>query len=90
MTLQKNLEWFRQNPGRKVSIQGNCDPRATEKYNLVLGQKRADAAKRYLVGLGVDAALLETLSRGKLRPSCHEKEESCWARERRVDFEPMP
>jgi outer membrane protein OmpA-like peptidoglycan-associated protein len=89
ITLKNNVEWFRQNPGRKVSIQGNCDPRATEKYNLALGQKRADAAKRYLVSLGVDGVLLETLSHGKYRPSCREKEESCWARERRVDFEPM-
>ena len=88
--LRKNLEWFRQNPGRKVSIEGNCDSRATEKYNLALGQSRADAAKQYLVGLGVDAALLETFSWGKDRSSCEKNDESCWAKERRVDFKPMP
>ena len=89
-TLNENLRWFRLNPGRKVSIQGNCDPRATEIYNLALGKRRADAAKKYLVRNGVDAALLHTLSHGKDRPRCKEKDESCWGKERRVDFEPMP
>lgn len=88
-TLKKNLEWFRQNPGKKVSIEGNCDPRATEMYNLALGKKRADAAKKYLVGLNVDETLLETFSYGKDRPSCKENDESCWAKERRVDFKPV-
>jgi outer membrane protein OmpA-like peptidoglycan-associated protein len=89
VALKINLEWFRQNPGRKVSIEGNCDPRATEKYNLALGKKRADAAKKYLVGLGVDGALLETFSYGEDMPSCKENDESCWAQERRVEFKPM-
>ena len=71
-------------------IQGNCDPRASGEYNLVLGQSRADATKKYLVGLGVDAALLKTVSYGNERPSCEEKDESCWAKERRVDFQPTP
>jgi peptidoglycan-associated lipoprotein len=61
-TLKTNLEWFSQNRDRKVRIQGNCDPRATEKYNSALGQRRADATKKYLVGLGVNAGLLETMS----------------------------
>jgi peptidoglycan-associated lipoprotein len=89
-TLKKNLEWFAQNPGKKVRIQGNCDPRATENYNRDLGQRRADATKEYLVGLGVDAGLLEKISYGKDRPSCKAQDEPCWAKERRVDFEPMP
>jgi peptidoglycan-associated lipoprotein len=89
-TLKQNLEWFRQNPDRKVMIQGNCDPRATKQYNRILGQRRAGATKKYLVGLGINAGLLQTISYGKDRPSCKEKDESCWAKERRVDFEPMP
>ena len=89
-TLKKNLEWFKENPGKKVSIQGNCDPRATEQYNIALGKRRAEATKKYLVGLGVDAALLETTSFGKDRPICKGKDESCWAKERSVDFGPMP
>ncbi len=89
-TLKENLEWFRQNPGRRVMIQGNCDPRASGEYNLFLGQSRSDATKKYLVGLGIDAALLKTVSYGNERPSCEEKDESCWTKERRVDFKPMP
>jgi len=89
-TLKENLEWFKENPGRKVMIQGNCDPRASGEYNLVLGQSRADATKKCLVGLGVDAALLKTVSYGDARPRCEGKDESCWAKERRVDFQPMP
>ena len=89
-TLRANLEWFRQNPDRKVMIQGNCDPRATKQYNHILGQRRAGATKKYLVGLGINAGLLQTISYGKDRPSCKEKDESCWTKERRVDFEPMP
>ncbi len=88
-TLEKNLEWFRQNPGRMVSIQGNCDPRATSPYNLALGQRRAEATKKYLVSLGVDGTLLETKSHGKESPICGAGDESCWSKERRVDFEPM-
>lgn len=89
-TLHKNLEWFRQNTGRKVSIEGNCDPRATEKYNLALGKSRAEAAKKYLVDLGVDPSLLQTFSWGEDRPRCKENDEACWAKERRVDFKPIP
>lgn len=89
-TLRRNLEWFRQHPGKRVSIVGNCDPRATGQYNLALGQRRAEATKRQLVALGVDAARLETISYGESRPTCREQDESCWARERRVDFMPAP
>jgi len=89
-TLKGNLEWFRQNPGRKVKIAGNCDPNASGKYNLILGQGRADAVRKYLVGLGVDESLLKTVSYGNERPSCDERDESCWAKERRVDFQPIP
>jgi peptidoglycan-associated lipoprotein len=53
-TLKKNLDWFKANGNTKVRIEGNCDERGTAEYNLALGQKRADAAKNYLVGLGID------------------------------------
>jgi peptidoglycan-associated lipoprotein len=88
-TLTKNLAWFKQNPGKKVSIQGNCDPRATEQYNTALGKRRAEATKKYLVRLGLDEARLETISYGKGRSTCKGKDESCWAKERRVDFVPI-
>ncbi|MBP1731150.1 MAG: Peptidoglycan-associated lipoprotein (modular protein) [Deltaproteobacteria bacterium] len=87
--LKKNLEWFKANPGTKVRIEGNCDERGTVEYNLALGQKRADAAKTYLTGLGVDGKQLDTISYGKERPTCSEKNEGCWAKNRRDDFVPI-
>ncbi|HME41705.1 MAG TPA: peptidoglycan-associated lipoprotein Pal [Syntrophorhabdales bacterium] len=86
--LKKNLDWFKANTGQKVRIEGNCDERGTVEYNLALGQKRADAAKNYLVGLGVNAAALDTVSYGKERPICTEHNEGCWAQNRRDHLEP--
>ena len=88
-TLKKDYEWFKQNPGKKARIEGHCDERGTTEYNLALGQRRADSTKTYLTGLGVDKALLETVSYGKEKPLCKEKTEECWARNRRAHFEPV-
>lgn len=86
--LRRNLEWFKKNPGQKVRIEGHCDERGTIEYNLVLGQKRADAAKSFLVGLGVREDLLDTISYGKERPIDPRHNEEAWARNRRAHFEP--
>ncbi len=85
-TLQANLEWFRQYPARTVAIVGNADTTGRVKYNKWLGMKRAEAVKKYLVGLGVDPRLLKTVSNGKAKPVCREKNEWCWSKGRRVDF----
>ena len=87
--LKKNLDWFKANPNTKVRIEGNCDERGTVEYNLALGQKRADAAKNYLTGLGVDGKTLDTISYGKERPVCTEHNEGCWAQNRRDAFVPI-
>jgi len=71
-----------------LRIEDNCDERGTLEYNLALGQRRADAAKTYLIGLGADAAAFETISYGKERPMCTEHNEECWAQNRRDHFEP--
>jgi peptidoglycan-associated lipoprotein len=88
-TLKKNLDWFKANADTKVRIEGNCDERGTIEYNLALGQKRADAAKNYLTGLGVNAKMLDTISYGKERPVCTEHGEACWAQNRRDAFVPV-
>jgi peptidoglycan-associated lipoprotein len=88
--LKKNADWFNQNAGKKVRIEGNCDERGTIEYNMVLGQKRADAAKAYMTNLGIDGKLLETISYGKERPVCTDKNEACWSKNRRDDFKPLP
>ncbi len=87
--MKKNADWFKANANQKVRIEGNCDERGTVEYNLALGQKRADSAKNYLVGLGVNAASLDTISYGKERPVCNEHNEECWAKNRRDHFEPI-
>jgi peptidoglycan-associated lipoprotein len=87
-TLKADYGWFGGNPGQKVRIEGNCDERGTVEYNLALGQRRADSTKNYLITLGLDGALLETVSYGKERPICREHNEACWAQNRRAHFEP--
>jgi len=84
--LSQNAEWMRSNPGYVATIEGHCDERGTNEYNLALGERRASAAKDYLVSLGVGQARLQTLSYGEERPVCTESTESCWQRNRRAHF----
>jgi peptidoglycan-associated lipoprotein len=71
-----------------LKISGNCDERGTEEYNIALGQRRADVAKKYLVGLGIDSGKLDTVSFGKERPADPAHTESAWANNRRDEFQP--
>ena len=82
--LAQNVEWLRQNPRAKIELEGHCDSRGTIEYNLGLGAKRAKAVKDALVGAGIAADRLSTISYGKELPLCPEESESCWARNRRV------
>ena len=71
-------------PNKRIVIEGHCDERGTRDYNLALGERRANAAKNYLVSLGIDAARLSTVSYGKERPVALESNEDAWARNRRA------
>ena len=84
--LQKDAEWIKANPGVIVTVEGNCDERGTVEYNLALGQRRADAAKNYLVSLGVPADKLKTISFGKSKPFDTGHNEAAWAKNRRDHF----
>lgn len=86
--LNQNAPWF--SDGKKAKVEGHCDERGTVEYNLALGQKRADAAKKFLMGLGVDGGLMETVSYGKEKPLDPGHNEEAWAKNRRVHFEPIP
>jgi peptidoglycan-associated lipoprotein len=66
-----------------VAIEGSCDERGTKEYNLALGDKRATAAKQYLISLGIPSARISTISYGKEKPVCTESTEACWAKNRR-------
>lgn len=70
----------------KMTLEGHCDERGTNEYNLALGEKRAKAAKDYLKSLGVAGDSLGTISYGEEKPLCTEKNENCWQRNRRVQF----
>ena len=69
-----------------VSIEGHCDSRGSAEYNLALGSRRANAVKEYLVTLGVPAARMTLISKGKEQPVCTEDTESCWQQNRRGHF----
>jgi peptidoglycan-associated lipoprotein len=69
-----------------VMVEGHCDERGSEEYNLALGDRRATAAKEFLVQLGVSADKLKTISYGKDRPQCTEHDEACWQSNRRAHF----
>jgi peptidoglycan-associated lipoprotein len=84
--LTKDAEFLRSYPQVKVSIEGHCDERGSTEYNLGLGQRRADAAKNFLISLGIGADRMQTTSWGKERPFCTEHDESCWSQNRRAHF----
>ncbi|MGE0353801.1 MAG: peptidoglycan-associated lipoprotein Pal [Gemmatimonadales bacterium] len=75
------------NPDLRIRIAGNCDERGSDEYNLALGNRRAAAAKRYLVNKGVSADRIETISYGEERPVAMGQTEDAWAQNRRDDFE---
>jgi peptidoglycan-associated lipoprotein len=82
--LDENVSWLRDNTKATVELEGHCDNRGTIEYNLALGAKRAKAVQDYLVGQGVAAERLKTISYGKELPLCQQDTEECWARNRRV------
>lgn len=85
-TLKASAEWLNSNGGARVDIEGHCDERGTTEYNLALGAKRAQAAKDYLVNLGVAAGRLSTTSFGKEAQVCRDHNEQCWQKNRRDRF----
>ncbi len=84
--LQGIADFMKAYPQAKVEIQGHCDERGTNEYNLALGNRRAAAALSYLKTLGVDEARFTTISFGKEKPLCTEAKEACWSQNRRDEF----
>ncbi len=84
--LDGNAKWLRIEPGKSVLIEGHCDERGTQAYNLVLGEKRARATKRYLEDLGIPASRMQITSYGEVRPFCKEHNDGCWQQNRRAHF----
>jgi peptidoglycan-associated lipoprotein len=84
--LNANADWFKRHPNVSFTVEGHCDERGSEEYNLGLGDRRANAVKNYLVNLGVSADRINTISYGKSRPVCTESNEGCWQQNRRGHF----
>ncbi len=83
-TLRRQAEWLRNNPGVNATIEGHADERGTRDYNLALGARRASAARNFLVGEGVEAGRLTSVTYGKERPVALCSDESCWSQNRRA------
>jgi len=86
-TLDSKVPVLQANPDMRIRIAGHADPRGSDEYNLALGQRRANAARRYLVSRGVAARRFETVSFGEERRACTEETEECYAQDRRDEFE---
>lgn len=84
--LKGSAEWIKAHPGTKVVVEGHCDNRGSNEYNIALGDRRAKSAKAYLVNLGINAADLSTVSYGEEKPLCTENNEGCWWKNRRAEF----
>ena len=85
-TLDSNASWLKSNPNHLVLIEGHCDERGTNEYNLALGERRAKSTMNYLVSQGVQANRITIISYGEERPQCSEHTEACWAKNRRAHF----
>lgn len=83
-TLQSQATYLRQYPQVRVTIEGHADERGTREYNLALGERRANAAKNYLVSIGIPESRISTISFGKERPDATGSDEASWARNRRA------
>ena len=85
--LDDKIKILQANPNVHIRISGHCDERGSDEYNLALGNRRATAAKQYLVSHGIDASRIETVSYGEERPLAQGHDESAWSQNRRDEFE---
>jgi peptidoglycan-associated lipoprotein len=85
-SLQKNADWMKRWGSTRVTIEGHCDERGSSEYNLALGDRRADAVKAYLLGLGIAADRVAIVSKGEEVPVCTDSNEACWQQNRRGHF----
>ena len=84
--LKQNASYLKQNPGIKIEVQGHCDERGTNNYNIALGERRARSTKRYLVSQGIESSRINIISFGEEKPFCFDSNEDCWFENRRAHF----
>lgn len=83
-TLSKQAEWLKSNANVKLTVEGHCDERGTREYNIALGERRATAVKKFLVGLGIPSNRISTISYGKERPAIIGSDDASWSQNRRA------
>src|SRR5438034_3897404 len=88
--VEADASWLKEHRGLKFRIEGHCDERGSEEYNLALGDRRANRVKEFLVKEGVDSSSINTISYGEERPVCREATEDCYQRNRRAAFVLIP
>jgi peptidoglycan-associated lipoprotein len=84
--LMGKADFLRENPDIYITIEGHCDERGTNEYNLALGDRRAESSKSFLVDMGIEAYRISTVSYGEERPFCNQSNEECWSKNRRDQF----
>jgi len=84
--LARNAEYLKAHPELRLSVEGHCDERGTSEYNIALGARRAEAARTYLITLGIDGSRLKSMSYGEENPFCTDSNERCWSQNRRAHF----
>ena len=84
--LDANATWLKENADQVLLIEGHCDERGTNEYNLALGERRAVATMNYLIKQGIAADRISVISYGEERPTCVQRNEACWAKNRRAQF----
>jgi len=77
---------MRSNPDSEISVEGHCDERGTAEYNLALGERRAESAKKYLNALGIESDRIDTISYGEEKPAVEGSGEEVWSQNRRAEF----
>ena len=88
--LRENADRLRRDENLPILVEGHCDERGTIKYNLALGERRAEAVRQYLASLGVDASRIRIVSYGEERPAALGENEEVWSKNRRAEFKPEP
>ena len=84
--LERNADYLKHNPSLQIEVQGHCDERGTNNYNIALGERRAYSTKKYLVSQGVDSRRVHVISLGEEKPFCFDSNETCWYENRRAHF----
>ncbi|MEE9543298.1 MAG: peptidoglycan-associated lipoprotein Pal [Thermodesulfobacteriota bacterium] len=84
--LKENAAFLKEHDDAMITLEGHCDERGTDEYNIALGERRANSVKNYLSKLGISIGRINTISYGEERPFCAESNEECWQKNRRVHF----